>query len=78
MTCQGCAGKVSVVLDKTAGVSNYDVSIKNKNCKISYDATLTNPETIKAGLSKTQFTISDVVNEKQKSSVLSWLKNLFN
>ena len=78
MTCQGCAGKVSVVLDKAAGVSNYDVSVKNKNCKISYDAALTNPEAIKAELSKTQFTISDVVSEKQNSSVLSWLKNLFN
>ena len=78
MTCQGCAGKVSVVLDKLVGVSNYNVSVENKNCKISYDATLTNPEIIKAELSKTQFTISDVVNEKQKSSVLSWLKNIFN
>ena len=78
MTCQGCVGKVSVILDETAGVSNYNVSVKNKNCKISYDAALTNPEVIKAELSKTQFTISDVVNEKQNSSVLSWLKNLFN
>ena len=78
MTCQGCAGKVSVVLDKLVGVSNYNVSVENKNCKISYDAALTNPEAIKAELSKTQFTISDVVSEKQNSSVLSWLKNLFN
>ena len=78
MTCQGCAGKVSVVLDKSIGVSNYNVSVENKNCKISYDAALTNPEAIKAELSKTQFTISDVVSEKQNSSVFSWLKNLFN
>ena len=78
MTCQGCAGKVSVVLDKAVGVSNYNVSVENKNCKISYDAALTNPEAIKAELSKTQFTISDVVNEKQNSSVFSWLRNLFN
>jgi len=77
MTCQGCAGKVAVILDKSAGVSNYDVSVKNKNCKISYDAVLTSPEAIKAELSQTQFSISDVVNEKQNSSVLSWLKNLF-
>ena len=78
MTCQGCAGKVSVILYKSIGVSNYDVSVKNKNCKISYDAAVTNPEAIKAELSKTQFTISDVVNEKQNLSVFSWLKNLFN
>ena len=78
MTCQGCVGKVSVVLDKAAGVSNYNVSVKNKNCKISYDAAVTNPEAIKAELSKTQFTISDVVLEKQNSSVFSWLRNLFN
>ena len=78
MTCQGCVGKVSVILDKAAGVSNYNVSVKNKNCKISYDAALTNPDAIKAELSKTQFTITDVVNEKQDVSVLSWLKNLFN
>ena len=78
MTCQGCVGKVSVVLDKAAGVCNYDVSVKNKNCKISYDAALTNTEAIKAELSKTQFTISDVVNEKQNSSVFFLLRNLFN
>ena len=78
MTCQGCAGKVSVVLDKAVGISNYNVSVKDKNCKISYDAVLTNPEVIKAELTKTQFTISDVVNEKQNSSVFSWLRNLFN
>ena len=78
MTCQGCAGKVSVILDKTVGVSSYNVSVKDKNCKISYDGVLTNPEAIKVELSKTQFTISDVVNEKQNSSVFSWLRNLFN
>ena len=78
MTCQGCAGKVSVVLDKAVGVSNYNVSVKDKNCKISYDATLTNPEVIKVELSKTQFNISDVVNEKQDLSIFSWLRNLFN
>ena len=78
MTCQGCVGKVSVVLDKAAGVSNYNVSVKNKNCKISYDVTLTNPKAIKAELSKTQFTISDVVVEKQNSSIFSWIKNIFN
>ena len=74
MTCQGCAGKVSAILDKAVGVNNYNVSVKDKNCKISYDATLTNPEAIKVELSKTQFTISDVVNEKQNSSVFSWLR----
>ena len=78
MTCQGCAGKVSVVLDKAVGVSNYNVSVKDNNCKIFYDAALTNPEAIKTELSKTKFTISDVVNEKQNSSVFSWLINLFN
>ena len=78
MTCQGCVGKVSVILDKAAGVSNYNVSVKNKNCKISYDAALTNPDAIKAELSKTEFTITDLVNEKQDVSILSWLKNLFN
>ena len=78
MSCQGCVGKVSVILDKASGVSNYNVSVKNKNCKIIYDAALTNPEVIKAELSKTQFIISDVVNEKQNSSVFSWLRNLFN
>ena len=78
MTCQGCAGKVSVVLDKAVGVRNYNVSLKDKNCKIFYDATLTNPEAIKTELSKTHFTISDVVAEKQNSSIFSWIKNIFN
>jgi len=70
MTCQGCVGKVSG--------NNYKVSIEDKNCKISYDAALTNPEAIKTELSKTHFTISDVVVEKQNSSIFSWIKNIFN
>jgi len=78
MTCQGCVGKVSGILDNTPGVSNYKVSIEDKNCKISYDAALTNPEAIKIELSKTHFTISDVVAEKQNSSIFSWIKNIFN
>ena len=78
MTCQGCVGKVSGILDKTAGVNNYNVNIKNKICKISYDDVLTNPEAIKAELSKTKFTISDVVVEKQNSSIFSWITNIFN
>ena len=78
MTCQGCVGKVSGILDNTPGVNNYKVSIEDKNCKISYDAALTNPEAIKTELSKTHFTISDVVVEKQNSSIFSWIKNIFN
>jgi copper chaperone CopZ len=78
MTCQGCAGKVSIVLDKAVGVNNYNVSVKNKNCKISYDAALTSPEIIKAELTKTEFTISDINNEKQKISAFSWFINSFN
>ena len=78
MTCQGCVGKVSGILDKTPGVNNYKVSIEDKNCKISYDAALTNPEAIKTELSKTNFTISDDVFEKQNLSIFSWIKNIFN
>jgi copper chaperone CopZ len=78
MTCQGCVGKVSGILDNTPGVNNYKVSIEDKNCKISYDAALTNPEAIKTELSKTHFTIGDVVAEKQNSSIYSWIKNIFN
>ena len=78
MTCQGCVGKVSGFLDNTAGVNNYKVSIEDKNCKISYDAALTNPEAIKTELSKTHFTIGDVVAEKQNPSIFSWIKNIFN
>ena len=78
MTCQRCVGKVSGILDNTPGVNNYKVSIEDKNCKISYDAALTNPEAIKTELSKTHFTISDLVVEKQNSSIFSWIKNIFN
>ena len=78
MTCQGCVVKVSGILDNTPGVNNYKVSIEDKNCKISYDAALTNPEAIKTELSKTHFTIGDVVAEKQNSSIFSWIKNIFN
>ena len=78
MTCQGCVGKVSGILDNTPGVNHYKVSIEDKNCKISYDAALTNPEAIKTELSKTHFTIGDVVAEKQNSSIYSWIKNIFN
>jgi len=78
MTCQGCVGKVSGILDNTPGVNNYKVSIEDKNCKISYDAALTDPEAIKTELSKTHFTIGNVVAEKQNSSIFSWIKNIFN
>ena len=78
MTCQGCVGKVSGILDNTPGISNYKVSIEDKNCKINYDAALTDPEAIKTELSKTHFTIVDVVSEKQNSSIFSWIKNIFN
>ena len=78
MTCQGCVGKVSGILDNTPGVNHYKVSIEDKNCKISYDTALTNPEAIKTELSKTNFTIGDVVAEKQNSSIFSWIKNIFN
>ena len=78
MTCQGCVRKVSGILDNTPGVSNYKVSIEDKNCKVSYDAALTNLEAIKTELSKTHFTIGDVVAEKQNSSIFSWIKNIFN
>lgn len=78
MTCQGCVGKVSGILDNTPGINNYKVSIEGKNCKISYDAALTNPEVIKTELSKTHFIIGDAIIEKQRSSIFSWVKNLFN
>ena len=78
MTCQGCVGKVSGILDNTPGVNNYKVSIEDNNCKISYDTALTNPGAIKTELSKTHFTIGDVVAEKQNSSIFSWIKNIFN
>jgi len=77
MTCQGCVGKVSGILDNTPGVNNYKVSIEDKNCKISYDAALTNPEAIKTELSKTHFTIGDPIIEKQRSSIFSWIINIF-
>ena len=69
---------VKWVLDNTPGVNNYKVSIEDNNCKISYDTALTNPGAIKTELSKTHFTISDVVVEKQNSSIFSWIKNIFN
>jgi len=78
MTCQGCAGKVSAILDTTVGVSSYNVSVQDKNCKITYDSALTNPEAIKAELTKTEFTISDVNKEKQNVSVFSWIKKILN
>lgn len=77
MTCQGCVGKVSGILDNTPGVNNYKVSIEDKNCKISYDAALTNPEAIKTELLKTHFTIGDAIIEKQRSSIFSWIINIF-
>ena len=70
---------IPLILNETSFVSPANkVSIEDKNCKISYDAALTNPEAIKTELSKTHFTISDVVVEKQNSSIFSWIKNIFN
>ena len=78
MTCQGCVGKVSGILDKTTGISNYNVSLKNKQCTITYDTEKTNPETIKTELLKTHYTISDAITVNEDTSIFSWLKNLFN
>ena len=39
-TCQGCAEKVSVILDNAVRVNNYNVGVENKNCKISYSKNL--------------------------------------
>ncbi|MBC8256309.1 MAG: heavy-metal-associated domain-containing protein [Candidatus Marinimicrobia bacterium] len=78
MTCQGCVGKVSGILDNTKGIEKYKVSIENKNCIISYDADIINSEAIKSELSKTHFTISDANYKKESSSIFSWIKNIFN
>src|SRR4029079_1033478 len=46
MTCAGCETAVKMVLKKTPGVTNSEVSYEDKRAVVTYDAAKTTPEQI--------------------------------
>jgi copper chaperone CopZ len=46
MTCDGCETAVKLVLKKTTGVINAEVSYEEKRAVITYDPAKTNPQKI--------------------------------
>ncbi len=55
MTCGGCTAAVKAQLKKTPGVESYEVSLDRGEADVSFDASVTDPETIAASVSKTGF-----------------------
>lgn len=52
MTCGGCATAVKMVLKKTPGVANAEVSYEEKRAVVSYDAAKTTPQKIAAAVAE--------------------------
>jgi len=55
MTCGGCVASVKLQLGRTEGVTGYEVSLEEKEARVSYDPERTDPETIATSVSKTGF-----------------------
>ena len=58
MTCGGCVAAVKVQLERTEGVSAYDVSLEKAEADVTYDPAQTDPKRIAESVSKTGFEAS--------------------
>ena len=58
MTCMGCVTSIEKVLEKIAGVSDFDISLKNKQAKIQYDPEKTNINKLKEAIVGAGFEIN--------------------
>jgi copper chaperone len=58
MTCMGCVTSIEKVLEKIAGVSDSDISLKNKQAKIQYDPEKTNINKLKEAIVGAGFEIN--------------------
>jgi len=58
MTCMGCVTSIEKVLEKIAGVSDSDISLKKKQAKIQYDPERTNINKLKEAIVGAGFEIN--------------------
>ena len=58
MTCMGCVTSIEKVLEKIAGVSDSDISLKKKQAKIQYDPEKTNINKLKEAIVEAGFEIN--------------------
>ena len=58
MTCMGCVTSIEKVLEKIAGVSDSDISLKKKQAKIQYDPEKTNINKLKEAIAGAGFEIN--------------------
>ena len=58
MTCMGCVTSIEKVLEKIAGVSYSDISLKKKQAKIQYDPEKTNINKLKEAIVGAGFEIN--------------------
>ncbi len=58
MTCMGCVTSIEKVLEKIAGVSESDISLKKKQAKIQYDPEKTNINKLKEAIVGAGFEIN--------------------
>ena len=67
MTCGGCVGAVKDHLKKTEGVLSAEVSLDEKEAKVTYDPEKTDPEKIAAAVTQSGFK-AKVKKEKESAS----------
>ena len=58
ITCMGCVTSIEKVLEKIAGVSDSDISLKKKQAKIQYDPEKTNINKLKEAIVGAGFEIN--------------------
>ncbi len=58
MTCGGCVAAVKLQLERTDGVTAYEVSLERAEAHVTYDPQRTEPKKIAESVSKTGFSAS--------------------
>lgn len=65
MTCGGCVATVKLQLQRTEGVTGYEVSLAKGAAEVSYDPTRTDPKKIAESVSRTGFEATVTAEEKR-------------
>jgi copper chaperone CopZ len=68
MSCGSCAVTVRLALSKLRGVSSAEVSLENKEAKVTYDPGLATPEQLEAAIDGSGFKATDIKTMSGKSS----------
>ena len=55
MDCAGCVGTIHAALSKAAGVRSASVLFKEKQAKVTYDSSVTNPDRLIAVVASTHY-----------------------